>query len=634
MNEDAKSFQTTRLRLVRSDHTGSEGRSAISGLPGVRPLPDPKSEACAGDELRDAINRSLPQVIRCCGGALPVTVEGYLRERQSLFFSRRMQLADSPQGESSLAPGKICGLLPDSATVIVRIGRELRTVPLPKLVAGLPASQFQAAAEMLHGRTLWFRIEQGQLLCGLCADVESEFAVERVGCLAEGRISECGAICSSVESKALYWIPVRESVWAWMSNADVELIGAGASLWTASPIVEGSPQQGLSLIRVAEARREFKDLVIGKELDAIPVRKRAGGDREIWLATAVSTGLLVECESPSGQDLVLNKRIRVEVVHRTEGKWKRIAAVPQGTRRYTVSLPPALLRQIESGKGLSDEFDEFIQATLTGVHPGASDVESLGALATADPARAVIAATLLAKAVPLPAKTVAALGDAAMEWRTRSKFSPEVKPYLALNAILLLDRLGRLDANKLAVETPRYSAGHWRSRLDDWQWESVAAFHQLALRAMTSLHAEIVWRYAFKETLDQHVQRRFAEVRPLFRSGLTPSEFSRIAAFGRALRLRRSGPGPLAEALAAATSADEDLRPLLAHREEYAPIASRLVQIYRTLPVSGTGRPRQLLPLTRLRLEEVLREISGQRLDLTFGRPLPLKVSVESEDEL
>src|SRR5664280_331765 len=81
--------------------------------------------------------------------------------------------------------------------------------------------------------------------------------------------------------------------------------------------------------------------------------------RDVWLATAVSTGLLVECESPSGPDLVLNKRIRVEVVRRTESKWKRIVAVPQGTRRYTLSLPPALLRQIESGRGLSDEFEEF-----------------------------------------------------------------------------------------------------------------------------------------------------------------------------------------------------------------------------------------------------------------------------------
>ncbi len=610
-----------------------EGRAVVSGLPEFRPVPASNSDAWAGDELHDAIGRSLTQVIRCCGGAMPITVEGLLSERQ-LSFSRRMQIAGSPPGESSLVPGKVCGLLPNSATVIVRIGRELRTVLLPKLVAGLPSSQFQAVAEMLRNRTLWFRVEQGQLMGGLCEDAESEFAVERVGCLGEGRLSECGAIFSSVESKALFWVPARESVWAWISNSDVELIGAGASRWTGAPVAEGSSQQGLSLIRVAGARREFRDLVIGKELDVIPIRKRMDGDRETWLATAVSTGLLVECESPSGQDLVLNKRIRVEVVYRTEGRWKRIVAVPQGARRLTLSLPATLLKQIESDRGWSDEFGEFIQAALTSFHSGATDVESLRALAAADPARALIAATFIAKAGPLSARTVAALGDTAMEWRQRSRFSPEVKPYLALNAILLLDRLGRLDANKLAVETPRYTAGHWRSRLDDWQWESVAAFHQLALRAMTSLHAEIVWRFAFKETIDPNVQRRLAEIRPLFRNGLTPSEFNRIAAFGRALRLRRQGPRPLADALAAATCADEDLRPLLEHSKEFAPIASRLVQIYRTLPVSETGLPKQLFPITRLRLEEVLREIRGQRLDLTFGRPLPLKTSAESEDEL
>ena len=111
-------------------------------------------------------------------------------------------------------------------------------------------------------------------------------------------------------------------------SVDVETESRCALLMrTTSPVVEGSPHQGLSLIRLAEARREFKDVVIGKELDVIPVRKRAAGDREIWLVTAVSTGLLVECESPSGHDLVLNKSIRVEVVRRTEGKWKRIAVV-------------------------------------------------------------------------------------------------------------------------------------------------------------------------------------------------------------------------------------------------------------------------------------------------------------------
>jgi len=128
--------------------------------------------------------------------------------------------------------------------------------------------------------------------------------------------------------------------------------------------------------------------------------------------SAVLTGLLAIVKFASGQDSCEQENPD-RVVRRTEGKWKRIAAVPSGTRRYTLSLPPALLRQIESGKGLSDEFDEFIQATLTGVHPGASDVESLGALASADPARAVIAATLLARQRPLAAKTVAALGDAA-----------------------------------------------------------------------------------------------------------------------------------------------------------------------------------------------------------------------------
>ena len=110
-------------------------------------------------------------IIRAAG-ALPVTVEGFNTENRHLLFSMRYQEEAARILPDRISVASFVDILPDAKTAILRCGGGLISLPMRKIVPGVPRSLYNDAAQKLKEAdfSLWLRNEQDQIKVGFRDD--------------------------------------------------------------------------------------------------------------------------------------------------------------------------------------------------------------------------------------------------------------------------------------------------------------------------------------------------------------------------------------------------------------------------------------------------------------------------------
>lgn len=657
LSSDNRVFAAGSSRLPERGDTvllglDPEGLPVVLGFPEFRPLAEGRQleswdrdplagDLCALDLPPRARAEQLAGVIAAAGNALPVTVELAHAKDKLLFFSRRAQRAGSYVPEGRVSQGRVLGLLRDGETALVRCGSGLLKAPVREIVSGLPGELCAEAVKTLlgSGTMLWIRNagEGTPLQFRLSEEAGRTLHVEPIAVLSDEtrKGSPRGVVCRGRASRALYWLPAKEAAWATLSAAELALVfKAGETLKVrlrSSPEAEQiSPS--LSLIDLAEVRKELVGLGVGKEMTVrVLARRPSEPDRPArYLVRTLSSRVVLECETYDDESLEPGQDIPVEVVRRRRGLGVHpfVITVPVGRKRYSLDLPSWMLDEHRERGTLRPAFREYLQWCEEA--PILPDLATLR-IENLDDAELQRCLCLAWKLSPEtgenPLGVVRFQIGLGREWIRRHQSRPEIDLPYALISLLLLQRNADRGADRLLEIRPDLPKDDAWIFIREWHQQAFELVQNLGQRALRSAHVEVIWQDWLRPVEGElpagDLRRRLRLLEEALRPSVGLEVLRAIRQFCHAVELRETLYAhdqllPLADALRRATGELERTDSLMRAAE----ITRGLVELYRALPTSRSQETPGLLPHHVGRLKKMLEKINAQAIDITLLDPL------------
>lgn len=620
------------------------GRPVVSGMSDLAVAPDRHNvKSWRDDPLTEWVAASptnLASLLKVVGGAMPVTVEGVSRQARRLFFSLRdLRLA------ADIAPGKIAltrlmGLLPDKQMAVLRCGSGLFIARMDQVISGLPEESFEAAAQFLAAAQshIWMRGNAGAAHgAGLYQEPEKEFYVKVLGAVAdEDAKAEPGLICRGTNSQSLYWLAKASVAWTPLTNGQFRRLFPRDLTLRVILSEVGRRTPGISVVALGNVEKEFKEMIIGKELS---VRILLGeppietGGALQYLAESASANVLLLCES---YDRLEEENVRVEVIRRKKDRHKTspqlsVVVTPFGKKRQSLDVPgwmreqwpqrrdvmssyrerrtnPRPLSEFSHPQLLKDAEDAVLEQILcyayhvAEVRPGRLDLTPLGAAS-----------------LSLATRT-------ATVWLERIKSRPEVYLPYAIIAILLLQKASSLPVAELGRLLGVADTADLERRMVWWRVQAREAVQDLGARALRSMHVEVLaleWIFnPDNRSRDDGLWLRLQKTSKALRDEVDAEDLEAIRQFCYAVGLRdaKEDLKVIADGLIS-TVGELPTRPNTYLKSQAVRTTGKLIEIYRTLPRSN--RPLRLLDSHARDLTDLLDYITSNSLDITLLDPLP-----------
>ena len=462
------------------------------------------------DEKGAFINqRNFRDILRLCGGALPVTMTGFqpLKEGVRFYFSRKNQI--NPQ---YLLPGQISiahflGMV-NKEYAMLRCGTELITLHIDKVIEAVTEfpvwnnadCQRQLLDCLAANPAIWIRREPtGDLLPGFERDrLGVSFYARVVGLVTEEGVLT-GAMMQSLLTQKLYWMPAERMSWVDnLRDEDFRLAYAGPdrSLILKVCLSRDGRRWFLSMVDTREVLHEFANLKPGKELAVRLIAQLRQPDHNypgLFLAQTLSGNLLLPCIAGSDMDAKQLDIIRVTVFRKIEGPPYRVE-VAWGAPPPVLDLPLDLWRVTEGEEAAVTSsmaaYRALIDKTPVEIRQQLSEMEGLDdrQLMQAEEARLK--------------QWLFYAYHAAFELE-EYRDDPELHRFAAHVAGCWIERAGRFEAIELSYAIMAVLLLENQSRRIGWNREAVfemrhtilSFLHEISLRALRSGHIAAIAGY-------------------------------------------------------------------------------------------------------------------------------------------
>ncbi len=595
----------------------------ISGFPDWHPFPEYGATSdWEIDTLASFVFKDLAGLIEAAGGALPVTVKFVRPNVKEMTFTRRAQCKIPILPNGTISFGHIVGLLPDEQTALIRCGGNLLPVQMNKVIFGLPRDMNRVAVSKLKqiNRSqvmIWMRRKENGELCFDLEDIRPlEFLVNSVAAIEvsvetrNGLTYRNGLICRDASSLALYWLAEDCIGWTRLSTKQLERIYNRATLRVCLTDRNNSEKMRfLSAVHVKAANKEFESFAIGSEmsvrvLEVIPPEDE-DEQKNRYIVESSTSKVVLECETYEHEMLQPGDLVAVEVVKLNAGTIGKIAGVSRtivtclaGKRRYTLDLPTTLMSTLPLPGERHSEVSRFLEWCN---HPqlleGFADPE-LDLKATANDILCQLLCYAYMSREENP-RVWQLQANLAREWLSRNQRKPEIDTAYAIMCILLLNSNGMRNVRDVfPEETDLHKMNSYRSLMDGWRDEATNAARNLGVRALRSIHVDVLihhWLYhtGNRQRQDNLWRRLQPLVHPasglLLSDNLLDADVRAIRRFCRSVQLRAQADlMPIADALLAALGELSE-EPVIFPDARYSEVINQLISLYRTLPHTRSG---------------------------------------------
>jgi hypothetical protein len=598
----------------------------------VEPLPrrtgewddDPLASSLAS-KLRDGAGWDSPRaadLIRAAGGSLPVTADSVDLQKKIIYFTRRVQIPFAHIRSGRLLPARILGLIHDSPLAVLRFGAGVRTLQINEIVSGVPPPLVIPVIESLraHKTLIWLRSYDDQLRSGIGDEADSEFYVTVIDIIesADGSALESGILCQAVSSLRLYWLPLAQAAWIVLTTDQARKVFKehGREPFKVKLLAK---QHCVSRIETSEAKKEFAEMLVGKEtVVRILFRLDSGiGNSARFVVESLSSKTSLECEIRAYDRPSPNESLPVEVTKRILGAFNCLTVVPVGTRQFTLDVPSWML-----DKDAKSKKDNRFRRLLASRHAEQvfDSSESPNLTVLPDEALDTLVCSTYFQGVNPSHPSLPYRIAVANEWleRYRRDRPAEVSVPCAIAEILLLCRNAEeaaaehLTTSLLQVDKDLKLSAAWKTAARE-------LFQDIGQRAQRSFHVEVLSHHWLWN--EEVVHRSYDLWKRLNNLGskLAPefdAEFLQmVTQFVHAVRLRHNQEiMPIAKALSASTGDLSSFEGCLESTE----LTNRIVQLYRTIPLTRS-KVSPSLDISHVRsLSEILEKIWAQAIDLTF----------------
>jgi hypothetical protein len=520
--------------------------------------------------------------------------------------------------------GRVLGLLNDR-DVVLRCGSGLFLAPLNSLIVGLPARFNNGAVAVLREREIaiwWRQTHEGSLEFGFSAssiEVRGAGQVEALGLVSIDEPSpakvHAGLICRTVESQRLYWLPETHLAWAQLSLVQLreQFLDAGGS-GRLLPVSALPKRSWVSLIDRPQQQKEFRDMVIGKELLIRIVGPYEGysvaptDTRRSYLAESSTTGVLLECAVFDGTELDVNQQLTAEVIRRVDDSPRRIVVTPLPQNKpYHLDLPTWMLNQAGQSAPLRAELMDYRRWIRSEPVPWPPPETFVAEQSSHNELEQWLCYAYLSDNQSEDA--VAHKAHIAEQWYNQIKHAPEVFAAYPLMAALILYEAGNAEGH------PRDQQAGWNTTAGEIIWEA-------RRRALRSMHVDVMANRWLSNISAAGADGAWVRLRAIHRQFSDPAKREQVATlrrFYRSVELREQDTLiPIAHAIAAAIGDLTELSPL----QQRADWTARLIAIIGSLPQQEHNRV-WLFPTAVDKLRDLLDEINISGVDVTLLDPLP-----------
>jgi len=549
--------------------------------------------------------RRLKQLLTAIGGILPITVEKVSEQERSLYFSMRHQRSASLKDSVSASMARVVGMI-DDYTVVLRCGGELLKMPMRQIVSGLDQLLFKDAAEALKQSQalIWLRREEdGEIKVRFQDESKSkDILVESLDLVLQDDIQrETGLICRSVDSMALYWLPINQAAWTNLSVAEFRSLFRSKGRFKVRAINKNGITY-VSVLAVQDVYEEAKSLTIGKELIVKFVRQSEtnDNDKQRYLVESFTTQVILDLEIYDHQRLEQEELIPVEVARHIKGAPDLITVVPVGKKQKFLDLPTWMIEELPEPGQRRKALRNYIlwrrieQLDLTSDHANSLDRLLCHAYNDAYGTYGQVAKDCHPE---FQLKVAEA-------WEEENRYKLEINVAYAIMTILLLEKNGaRNQACKLT--------------------------QNLGRRALRSMHVEVLYQKWLAITdnrqRDDDLWRRLRQLEAdkHLRAPLEEKSIIAIRQFCNAVELRNDSEELLS--ISKGLSAALGELSSIAVFDNYAEVTKSLIDIYRTLPSTQSFSRLWLHESQINKLLAVLRRIDQYGLDITLLEPLDYK---------
>ncbi len=581
-------------------------------LLGLETLTANPIDAIAPEELKN--------LLQAVDNALPVTVERVSEGRLSFSTKLLDDAANLPIGRITFA--RVVGILPDKRTAVLQSGSGLIEMPLDEIVSGLPQPLFAAAAEKLKN-------SQDQQSIGLRAgdrnkpkvgleeeSSQGEIWVEAVDTVSvnDNGQEKIGLICRSIDSMALYWLPAEEAAFTKLSLEGITEVFLSKNQ-RKFPVKVNRKTGYVSVLEVQEVQQQFRDLKIGEELTVkVIIQEKKSKRSQRYLVESFTTKVILECETYD--DEILSGEILVEVIRRSQEQ-KSIAVVPAGKKRQSLDLPQWMTNSLPNPGEQRQEFNNYLKwcHEEKDKKPNLNDEKNLARLLCY-----VYYDAFDVEKDKYPRFQL----EVAKAWIEKNLSAPEINVALALMAILVLQKNNNRKEDEL-IERLKFHRSEVKIVVRENQKLACQMTQNLGQRALRSMHVEVLqqnWLNNNNRNRRYGIWQRLQQIDSELRSRQKVEKLiGTIRQFCDAVELRSNETDILSisDGLSAALGELSSISTLTSTNAE---VTQKLIQIYRTLPITQSGYQVPLTDWHINRIHELFQLISVNKLDITLLEPL------------
>jgi len=168
-------------------------------------------------------------ILKKSNNEIPVQIVREKNQRK-IYFKRPLIAEKKDLINGKILQGEIVNSLKDNCNeIIIRIGGYYEILPFEEVIGGVDIKYRPFVIKSLIGKSVWIMIKYDnkhnfEIVCGVCDDLISEIYVCNENYVYGNENELLGAVCRSIYTQKLYWMPINEMAWCNITMENVDYV--------------------------------------------------------------------------------------------------------------------------------------------------------------------------------------------------------------------------------------------------------------------------------------------------------------------------------------------------------------------------------------------------------------------------